>query len=967
MAKKKTKSKIKQSSIDPFYFNYFAEGGKTNAQILAEARANQADYNAYVQENNIERTMPTAEEIKAQALLYQQQEQAMQQKEREAAFIRDTKITSIPVSEIDSSTSAPLSITPINIPLSSKASTTRESKNTITSSANEKGFSMKTENDVFLPKFDQVTPNIENLLKKEYPRYRKDQAEYLGELASYIYDGVIDEPHFTSDAQNTDRKRMRSMLKSASKHNPKVLINQKDNLINFANKLLKSDRRNPRLMRELFKEFNMSVLPRDIEEAYGEKARQEYYPNNNYEEGGFLKKIGAAIGEAEGLGDKIGGVASGVGSLVSNFTKQASIADTTGIESSIDTVKNTQISGSNDDLMSMYNTFTAQDRVKASDLRRGDAVGGALSGVASGAGAGMAFGPIGAAVGAGVGLLSSIGGSIAGNRKARNKAKKLNKEMQEAEAYRDLSFDNAVSNTDKLMDQNLMANYAAYGGHLSNGTEFKDNLTFFNEGGTHETNPMGGIMIGVDPEGTPNMVEQGEVKWNDYIFSNRLQPDKEDIQLLNMNPSWANKSFAKLAKSLNKESDERPNDPISKRGKEDSYSRLQALQEMKKQKENKNTNTQGNMFDVGGTAKNIINPNNIDYISRTPNYIQMLAPTWGNIGWNPQYPSVTQVAESTPTSTPTLNPTYVKGVPKRVPTEPKFGILEDIAPAKSLLGSTGALDIQSSALEGLKDIDIKSPYDITDPNIGSSSTKGSGSDGYATWSRYAPILGSAIGTGMALFDKPDYSEIDKLKNQINNVPQVEYNPLGNYISPNLIDPNLQANSLKQMGNRNNDLLINSAGGNRSQAAASLLASGYNNQNILGQTLMGIGDANHQRQLQAETFNKDTDATNQRMDIMAQQSNAQSRQYGLRNLMALAEMKQSMKDTHDMSVSANLTNLFNNIGNVGRENFAFNQVNSSNQYYGIRKDGGIYYKPAFYKLNKEDKEQIKRDAKEQGLI
>ena len=192
---------------------------------------------------------------------------------------------------------------------------------------------------------------------------------------------------------------------------------------------------------------------------------------------------------------------------------------------------------------------------------------------------------------------------------------------------------------------------------------------------------------------------------------------------------------------------------------------------------------------------------------------------------------------------------------------------------------------------------------------------------------------------------------------------------GNYISPNLIDPNLQANSLKQMGNRSNDLLINSAGGNRSQAAASLLASGYNNQNVLGQTFNGYreGMLIIKDDYKAETFNKDTDATNQRMDMMAQQSNAQNRQYGLRNLMALAEMKQDMKDTHDMSVSANLTNLFNNIGNVGKENFAFNQVNSSNQYYGIRKDGGIYYKPAFYKLNKEDKEQIKRDAKEQGLI
>ena len=45
--------------------------------------------------------------------------------------------------------------------------------------------------------------------------------------------------------------------------------------------------------------------------------------------------------------------------------------------------------------------------------------------------------------------------------------------------------------------------------------------------------------------------------------------------------------------------------------------------------------SQGNMFDGGGTAKSIINPNNVDYISRKPNYVQMLAPTWGNIGGTP--------------------------------------------------------------------------------------------------------------------------------------------------------------------------------------------------------------------------------------------------------------------------------------------------------------------------------------------
>lgn len=32
--------------------------------------------------------------------------------------------------------------------------------------------------------------------------------------------------------------------------------------------------------------------------------------------------------------------------------------------------------------------------------------------------------------------------------------------------------------------------------------------------------------MGVDPEGTPNLVEEGEVIFNDYVFSNRLKVPK---------------------------------------------------------------------------------------------------------------------------------------------------------------------------------------------------------------------------------------------------------------------------------------------------------------------------------------------------------------------------------------------------------------------------------------------------------
>lgn len=51
--------------------------------------------------------------------------------------------------------------------------------------------------------------------------------------------------------------------------------------------------------------------------------------------------------------------------------------------------------------------------------------------------------------------------------------------------------------------------------------------TEINAGGTHEESPYNGVQVGVDPEGTPNLVEENEVIWNDYVFSNRIKVPKE--------------------------------------------------------------------------------------------------------------------------------------------------------------------------------------------------------------------------------------------------------------------------------------------------------------------------------------------------------------------------------------------------------------------------------------------------------
>ena len=110
------------------------------------------------------------------------------------------------------------------------------------------------------------------------------------------------------------------------------------------------------------------------------------------------------------------------------------------------------------------------------------------------------------------------------------------------------------------------------------------NITEINAGGRHEENPYEGVQVGVDPEGTPNLVEENEVIWNDYVFSNRLKVPKEVCKELRVGQKKDGFTFAEVAKKLLKESKERPNDPISKRGLDANMQKLEDAQEELKQK-----------------------------------------------------------------------------------------------------------------------------------------------------------------------------------------------------------------------------------------------------------------------------------------------------------------------------------------------------------------------------------------------
>ena len=208
-----------------------------------------------------------------------------------------------------------------------------------------------------------------------------------------------------------------------------------------------------------------------------------------------------------------------------------------------------------------------------------------IGSIGAGAGLGSAFGPVGSAIGAVGGAV--VGGikSIFGNKKAKrkerrakNKARGLNT-MTTLESFMGKAYGFADGgNINNLMGRK----YFAEGG-----------LTSFNTGGSHEESPIGGIPQGIGDNGNVNLVEEGETRYQDYIFSDRLTLDEDIVKELNLPSNLIGKTFAEASEILAKDIEEHPNDPISKRGFEEMMIRLQAANNMKKDLEDSNTFAEG--------------------------------------------------------------------------------------------------------------------------------------------------------------------------------------------------------------------------------------------------------------------------------------------------------------------------------------------------------------------------------------
>lgn len=562
------------------------------------------------------------------------------------------------------------------------------------------------------------------------------------------------------------------------------------------------------------------------------------------------------------------------------------------------------------------------------------------------------------------------------------------------------------------------AKWNAFGGDLNTyGGTYNGGLEYIDNGGTHEQNPFNGVPMGTDRNGTPNLVEEGETIWNDYVFSNRLKVPETLTDKYKLSKDI---TFAEASKKLGKEIEETPNDPISKRTFNSFMQDLQQSQEeVKAKKELAKAKRQFNKLSpqeqlgiLNGTPVQedntmLSNPN--EMVSNEPQQFDdggwMFDNMWegapeyqnsylkGNIPYyqgkvsskgysvkdiegTDNYKNFTKYALTLPdnhnywqtlSNKTGKDVTYLKNNYERLRNDGKLGWVHRTPKFNNI--STQAdtpftIYQPLDALGNQKPFNMLSPYgmgysandivpfsdrvdangntviDLKNKEFISTDTKKKTNNKednglLPTWMRYAPIVGSAIGAASSLLSKPDESSADAILTAAREAGQytpISFNPIGDYIQYNPFDRDYYINKLNAESGAARRAIINQASGNRGNAMAGILAADYNAQNQLGALARQAEEYNLAQRQKVAEFNRGTNMFNTegmfKADTANQAAKMQARSTLLQGTMQAERLRQAARQQLAAERSANLTNLFNNIGNVGRENMNFNILNTS---------------------------------------
>ena len=618
----------------------------------------------------------------------------------------------------------------------------------------------------------------------------------------------------------------------------------------------------------------------------------------------------------------LGSIGSTLGTFATSFKENASVKDMSGQKALIEDAGNTQFSEDDyDSLLNQWNNINWQSaNYRAKDLKgisTGQQIGNVFSSTASGAATGAKIGgPWGALAGSIAGLGTAIGGIFSDKKKAKVLADQLNSMSLLANTDNIADYNRAVMMANNNIYDNLYGNFAAFGGNLNmdipnyqtHGGDFFNGVTKINEGGTHEENPNGGIIMGVDDKGVPNLVEEGEVIYNDYVYSNRLTPDEEMLKKFNLPSKYKGKTYSYIAEDLSKESEETPLDAISKRGLQANMAKLATIQELHRDalgKSGDNRLVKGNQAAFGGRFYDglaDISGINTDAYREAQNQIDNFAYNYFGL---PQLPAIT-------------------------PKEGNRVIQQKLVTIKPL--TTNSYNTNPFTKKPLP-----------------------------TNMRYAPIAISGMATLNSLLSKPDYENADIIRDAAKNIPHsvIPFNRIYNNYSYRPIDTDYILNQVKAQAGAINRAILNS-NLNAGSAMAGLLSSGYNTQRAVGNALMQAENINDARRKEAAQMQTAVDQYNSQGLTNVAKANADLsfNRTNMRNtlLSNYASMREGIDNALEQSRSANLTNFADNLGNLGRENVNWNWLQ------GL-KDSGYFNKlNESMDYNKEGKRIVKYGGK-----
>lgn len=528
----------------------------------------------------------------------------------------------------------------------------------------------------------------------------------------------------------------------------------------------------------------------------------------------------------------------------------------------------------------------------------------------------------------------------------------------------------------------------AFGGDLNTyGGTYNGGLEYINNGSTHSENPYGGVPMGSDENGTPNLVEENETIWNDYVFSNRLKVPETLTDKYKLSKDI---TFAEASKKLGKEIEETPNDPISKRtfnffmqDLQQSQEEVKAKKELSKVKRQFNKLSPQEQLGIlnGGPVQedntllanpNQVSPNNTPqqfaeggYTDRNwlfdnmwegkpiyqDSYLKGNIPYYqgkiSNKGYNVKdientdnYKNFTKYALTLPdthsywqtlSNKTGKDVTYLKNNYERLRNDGKLGWVHR-TPLYNTDYNIKVPDLETPQQRAQELNTMIQDFPTREPRIYQEEEN---NDLLPTYLRYAPIVGSAIGTISSLLSKPDESSADAILTAAREAGQytpISFNPIGDYIQYNPFDRDYYINKLNAESGAARRAIINQSSGNRGNAMAGILAADYNAQNQLGALARQAEEYNLAQRQKVAEFNRGTNMFNTegifKADTANQAARMQARNTLLQGTMQAERLRQAARQQLAAERSANLTNLFNNLGNIGRENMNFNILNTS---------------------------------------